>query len=111
LVNAATASTAEILAARLQESRRAVVVGSRTAGAVVASRSFPLPDGGALQIGMGEVRLPSGRALDGVGVTPDVALPGSHAHQGGRDQPLELALKVIATLRGRKAGVSRECSQ
>lgn len=111
LVNAATASTAEILVARLQDSRRAVVVGSRTAGAVVASRSFPLPDGGALQIGMGEARLPGGRVLEGVGVTPDFELPGSHAHQGGRDQPLELALKVIATLRERKAGVSREPSQ
>ncbi|MDR7561135.1 MAG: S41 family peptidase [Armatimonadota bacterium] len=74
LVDDASASAAELLAAAVQESRRGVVVGSRTAGAVEASVLIDLSDGSALSVTT--IRLATGRGvrLEGAGVTPDVVV-------------------------------------
>ena len=58
LVDAGSLSAAEVLAAALQESRRAVIIGKSTPGMVVASRHLNLPDGGRLSVGMQELRTP-----------------------------------------------------
>lgn len=74
LTDRATASCAEILAHALHHYKRAVVIGRPTAGAVVASRYFSLPDGGMLQIAVNDFRGLDGKRLEGLGVTPDVAV-------------------------------------
>jgi carboxyl-terminal processing protease len=50
LVDTSTGSAAEIFAAVLQDHGRATIVGRRTAGAVLASWFYRLPDGGELQL-------------------------------------------------------------
>jgi carboxyl-terminal processing protease len=74
LVGAGTASSAEILAHALQFHRRAVLVGRPTAGAVVGSLFFRLPDGGKLQLGVQDYRGLDGKRLEGVGVKPDLVV-------------------------------------
>jgi carboxyl-terminal processing protease len=74
LVGAGTASSAEILAHALQFHRRAVLVGRPTAGAVVGSLFFRLPDGGKLQLGVQDYRGLDGERLEGVGVKPDLVV-------------------------------------
>jgi carboxyl-terminal processing protease len=78
LVNARTASAAELLAAALQDAGRAVVVGERTLGKGTVQRSFPLPNGGMLTLTVSELLRPSGTRLHGVGVTPDVLVRPGH---------------------------------
>ncbi len=105
LVDAASASTAELLAARLQETGRAVLIGETTAGAVVASRGINLPDGGLLSLGMREIRTGDGRLLEGTGVTPDLPAPWTpEAIREGRDPAWEVVTMFVEELAKSNAG-------
>jgi carboxyl-terminal processing protease len=75
LVDETSASTAEILAAGLQELGRARVVGRPTAGEVLPSIVEELPDGSRLQHAVADFVTPKGVRLEGRGVTPDVTVP------------------------------------
>jgi carboxyl-terminal processing protease len=78
LVDQDTASAAEIVAAALQDHRRATVVGTHTFGKGVFQEEQPLSNGGALDITVGEYFTPNGRNLggggvkQGAGITPEV---------------------------------------
>jgi carboxyl-terminal processing protease len=78
LVDANTASAAEIVTAALQDHHRAIVVGTHTFGKGVFQEEEPLSNGGALDITVGEYFTPDGRNLggggvkQGAGVTPEV---------------------------------------
>jgi carboxyl-terminal processing protease len=78
LVDHGTASAAEIVTAALKDRHRALVVGTRTYGKGVFQEIEPLPNGGALDITVGEYFTPSGRNLggggvrEGAGISPDV---------------------------------------
>lgn len=96
LVGPASASSAELLAARLQETGRARIVGQQTRGAVVGTRGINLPDGGLLHVGMLVMTTADGAMLEKVGVTPDVVVPNDwRAIRDGRDPVLEAALGVL----------------
>lgn len=97
LVGPASASAAETFAGVLKQRRRAVVIGRRTAGAVVASRDFRLLDGGRVQLPVSDVLMPDGRRLEGAGVAPDIHLaPTLEQIRAGRDPELERALTELA---------------
>ncbi len=68
LVDRGTASAAEIVTGALQDRHRALVVGTHTYGKGVFQEIQPLPNGGALDITVGEYFTPSGRNLGGGGV-------------------------------------------
>jgi carboxyl-terminal processing protease len=78
LVDRDTASAAEIVTAALQDRHRALVVGTHTYGKGVFQEIQPLPNGGALDITVGEYFTPNGRNLggggvkEGAGITPNV---------------------------------------
>lgn len=78
LLDGGSASGAEVMAAALQDHGRAVVVGTRSFGKgtvnqVVELRSCGLPEGcGALYVTVGRWRRPSGKEIEGLGVTPDI---------------------------------------
>lgn len=95
LVDEASASAAELLAAALQEHGRATLVGEKTSGAVEAGATFELPDGSALLITVRRLATGRGRRLEGVGVIPHVpvALAVADLDQG-RDAQFDRALQV-----------------
>jgi carboxyl-terminal processing protease len=96
LVDAATGSAAEIFAAVLQDHGRATVVGRRTAGAVLASWFYRLPDGGELQLSREDYVAPKGRRIEGTGIAPDVAVARSLSDlRAGRDRDLATALEIL----------------
>lgn len=96
LVDSASGSAAEIFAAVIQDHGRGTVVGRRTAGAVLASWFYRLPDGGELQLSREDYIAPKGRRIEGVGVEPDVVVPRSLAElRAGRDRDLEVALEIL----------------
>jgi carboxyl-terminal processing protease len=75
LVDTSTASAAEVVAAALQDRKRAVIVGSRTFGKGSVQEPTRLSDGSAIELTVGRYRTPAGRVIDGTGVEPDVEVP------------------------------------
>lgn len=73
LVNEGTASGAELVAAALQDHRRAQIVGAATLGYGTVQTMYPLSPGGVLKLTTHRIRRPSGESLS-AGVTPDVRL-------------------------------------
>jgi carboxyl-terminal processing protease len=81
LVDHGTASASEIVTGALQDRHRALVVGTHTYGKGVFQEIQPLPNGGALDLTVGEYFTPSGRNLggggvrEGAGIKPNVYAP------------------------------------
>ncbi|MFE0191015.1 S41 family peptidase [Streptomyces sp. NPDC058989] len=76
LVDGGTMSAAELLAGALQDRGRAVVVGSPTFGKGSVQMPSRLADGSVAELTVGHYRTPSGRAVDGAGITPDLVVAG-----------------------------------
>jgi carboxyl-terminal processing protease len=76
LVDAGSASAAEIVAAALQDHRRALVMGERTFGKGSVQTLIPLGRGAtALRLTTARYYTPSGRSVQEGGVTPDIEVP------------------------------------
>jgi carboxyl-terminal processing protease len=96
LVDEFSASTTEVLTGGLQHNKRAVVVGERTAGAVLPSLVTLLPSGGAMQYAISDFRLPNQRPLEGEGVVPDHAVKLTRQDLiAGKDAVLERAIALL----------------
>jgi carboxyl-terminal processing protease len=70
-----TGSAAEAVAAMLQETRCAVVIGERTAGAMLSSADVMVAPGWRLRYPAMDYRTAAGRRVEGDGVAPDVPAP------------------------------------
>jgi carboxyl-terminal processing protease len=93
LTDEGSASTSEILAAGLQEAKRAVVVGESTVGAALGSTIEALPGGAVMQIPVAGFKTPKGVAIEGRGVQPDRrVLETRAALLAGHDPVLDEAL-------------------
>ncbi|MCL6624365.1 MAG: PDZ domain-containing protein [Fimbriimonadales bacterium] len=95
LVDSGTGSASEILAQTVQELQRGKVVGTKTAGAVLASTLVNLPADFALQVPLMEYVSPKGQRLEMTGVTPDVLVDKDVIAQD--DVLLKIALKAFST--------------
>ncbi|WP_020593540.1 S41 family peptidase [Kiloniella laminariae] len=72
LVNAYSASSSEILAAALQDSERAIVVGSNSFGKGTVQKVFELPNRSEIAVTWARFHAPSGYAIQGRGIIPDI---------------------------------------
>jgi carboxyl-terminal processing protease len=95
LVNGGTRSGKEILAHGFKEYGIGEVIGSRTAGAVLAGRAYLLSDGSLLLLAVADV-LVDGRRLEGAGVTPTIPVPFPLAYAQGKDPQLDRAVDVLS---------------
>lgn len=96
LVDGASRSAAELTPAALQQSGRAVVVGQRTAGAVLISQDTDLPDGGRLSLSRADLVMRDGRRLEKNGLEPDVRVDRTaQDRREGRDPQLEAAIALL----------------
>ncbi|RZJ42974.1 MAG: peptidase S41 [Brevundimonas sp.] len=97
LVDSDSRSAAELTPAALQEARRAVVVGERTAGAVLISQESRLPDGGRLTLSRSDFVTSGGIRLEKRGVTPDRnAAVTREDRREGRDPALDAAIAALS---------------
>jgi carboxyl-terminal processing protease len=74
LVDGGSASAAEILAGALGDRKRATLIGSRTYGKGSVQTFFNLDDGAGLKLTTARYYTPSGRSLEGSGITPDIVV-------------------------------------
>ena len=72
LVNADTASAAEIVSGSLQDNKRAVVMGEKTFGTGTVLEEYPLSDGSAILLGTSEWLTPNGHFIRDVGISPNI---------------------------------------
>jgi carboxyl-terminal processing protease len=95
LVNDGTRSGKEILAYGFKEYRVGELIGSRTAGAVLAGRAYLLSDGSLLLLAVTDV-LVDGKRLEGAGVMPTIPVPFPLAYAQGKDPQLDRAVEVLS---------------
>ena len=74
LVNGGTAREAELVAGALQDSRRAVLLGSKTFGESAIETLIPLNGQGAIRLTTSRYLTPSGRTIHGKGLEPDLTV-------------------------------------
>lgn len=102
LVNENSASAAEILAACMQDYKRAILVGSKTFGKGSVQVLIPLSDGGALRITTAKYYTPSRRLIHGNGVSPDIAVNTTPAQSAAIARHLAIRGDKLPELRSGK---------
>ena len=96
LVDEMSVSAAELFAAALQTTARAVVVGERSPGWVLGTQTTFLPNGALFVYPDRQYRTPDGRILEGYGVVPDIEIALEQWQLlRGVDAQLEEAIKLI----------------
>ena len=98
VANEGSRSAKEILAYGFQQYDIGPVVGSTTAGAVIAGRPFVLPGGYLLYVAVADVYVDEAVRLEGVGVTPDVDVPLPLPYAQGDDPQKEQAIATALEL-------------
>jgi carboxyl-terminal processing protease len=94
LIDHATASAAEVLAAALHDDGRATLVGCPTFGKAVVQAVQPLADGGALALTVARYYTPSGADISRRGVVPDLRVAQQAGTRG--DDVLAAALRRLS---------------
>ncbi len=100
LINGYSASASEIYAGAIQDFDAGEIVGTQSYGKGVVQSIFDLQDGTSVKLTIAEYFLPSGRSINGEGVTPDVEIEYEPDEQNPEyDNQLEKAMEIVKSQR------------
>lgn len=105
LVDAGTASAAELVAGAIRDRERGILVGQRTYGKGSVQLIFRLPDGSSVHITSAEWYTPDRTPLEGNGLEPTIAMI---PDESGRDVELGEAVRQLRQIVGAQAAAPRE---
>lgn len=96
LVDGRSASASEIFSAAIQDYGVGTIVGTQTYGKGVVQQTIDLGDGTCMKVTISEYYTPSGRSINGTGVTPDVEVEYEYDEdEPERDNQLEKAIDTV----------------
>ena len=112
IVNGATTSAAEMLAAALQDHHRAILIGSQTFGQGLIHSVQPLSDGSGVVIAIARFTTPAGKDVLHRGISPDVAVPSSEMDdpRGTASRPNEQYREAVSQLTAEIARLHQRAS-
>lgn len=94
LINAQSASGAEIVAGALQDHKRAVIMGENSYGKGSVQYAVGLTNGQAIRYTVARYFTPNGRSIQTLGIMPDIIIPSIKANVvKGSNQPREINRK------------------
>jgi carboxyl-terminal processing protease len=97
LINEGSRSSKEIIAFGVRQSKIGALVGTTTAGAVVAGRAFVMQDGSLLYVAVADVLVDGDQRLEGKGVSPDITVDFSLEYAAGADPQKQQAINTLIT--------------
>lgn len=92
LVNAGTASAAELVAGAIQDHERGILIGQTTYGKGTIQQIFTLSDQSSIHVTSAEWFTPDRHALDGVGLQPNIPMI---PDENGRDVEIGEAVRYL----------------
>lgn len=97
LVNAGSASAAEITALALHDNKAAIIIGEKSYGKGVVQQVVPFSDGSELKVTIASWYPPSGKSINHKGITPDQTVKFTDADaKAGNDPQLTAAEAYLA---------------
>jgi len=97
LINEGSASASEILAGALAEqNEKTILIGEKTFGKGTVQEFISLQDSSSLKLTVARWLLPSGKSIEGNGITPDIKVKMTEEDiKAGRDPQLKRAIREI----------------
>lgn len=74
LINGGSASASEIVSGAIQDHKRGLIAGTTSFGKASVQSTFGMDDGSAIKLTIAKYYTPSGKSIQGVGITPDLEI-------------------------------------
>lgn len=93
LINKNSASASEILSGAIQDTKTGTIIGNTSYGKGSVQTILPMFEDDAVKLTIAKYYTPSGRSIDGTGITPDIEI--NLDENATSDTQLDKALKVL----------------